>query len=245
LLFEIGDMSMNDPEHPNDELKRLESARYLFDELLLDKEEYPPDVRKQLERDKVECDEKIAVLKSSHKRSYPAELNKKETDQSLKNYIVYLSNEKEFGSERYPVTREEIYSTYLSDESLFDIIIFNQAVKKKVTKTNIAFQIINLDGIPYKLLILLIKYRGIPLSYVDLYKKGWEGSRDVDEDRTTSGQVKETLSTAMTELRKTLGHVENFKIPRAVNESYKCEGDFKYCLILSKSIENQYILEGV
>jgi len=234
----------------NDKLKRLELARDLFFELLQDGDSYPPDVEKELEGDLASCKRKIGEIKCVELKGDVSESDQEEIIGPLKNYVVYLPNRSRFGTNRFLANEEEVHSEYLSDKELYDIIIYNQTVEKKIVKrknnkNNVIFKTINLDGVPYKLLVLFIKYRGIGIPYVELYKKAWKGSRDEDERLTTPGEVKELLSTAVYELKRNLGFVEKFIIPRAIGQSYKCEGDFNFCIILSKSFEDQYILEGV
>lgn len=167
-------------------------------------------------------------------------------------YAIFLSAPGGIGTIRDKDTKTEIQfqEKYAKRKEKYDIFIYDQTIYKKVLdKGKAKMVLLNPGNSTRGLLILFLKYKDAALPYVELYHKAfsWKavsGETNVYHDGTAKlpEDVMNTLKNAVNELKREFDYIKGFSIPRAKNSTYKCEGDFEFCLILKKATNEQYTM---
>lgn len=167
-----------------------------------------------------------------------------------KHYFVYVPRESGFGTEKVLVSENDLHSQYLSNKEQYDIVIYqlNVEIKSDKIKDGIEkreFVSIELYSNILSLLILFLKYKDDPLPFLKLYHCSWKDSADYKGQAKSSEDIIDNLKAGVSSLRKNLKPLNNFFIPSAKRNAdvYVCKGEFKFCLILSKSMNQRYTLE--
>lgn len=176
------------------------------------------------------------------------EAKKLEVKAEKAEYVIFLSRPSGIGVIRKPEKEKSIHKKYLEKKKNYDIFVYEQTVYRKVTdKAKVNMVIMGLDRNIQNLLILFLKYKNTRIPYEKLYGKAWEESitRDDNAALKMDAVVMNRLKTAITDLRNEFEYIRGFSIPHARAEGYICEGDFKFCVVLKKSTNDWYTLEGV
>lgn len=204
-----------------------------------------------------EMQEKISFIEGNISK-FLSDVGKKEKakvkgegpEEEKAEYIVFLSRPSGIGSfiDKDTNTENHVHERYARKKQNYDIFIYNQAVYKKVMDEGKAKMISLNPSMSFRgLLILFLKYKDMALPYVKLYHKAfsWKavsGETNVYHDKNAKlpEDVMNTLKNAVNELKREFDYIKGFDIPRAKNSTYKCEGNFKFCLILKKSANERY-----
>ncbi len=161
-------------------------------------------------------------------------------------YILYLSNSSGIGIDQQSELTRKIIEEYLENKKTYGIFIYQMNVVKKIkTRKEVRIESIELDQTVLNLLVLFLKYKDKRLLYLKLYHKAWEGSAHHNYKIVDSDEIIDNLKGAVSSLRAKFMDVEGFCIPKARGGGYVCKGNFKFCLILDKSNDEMYTLEGV
>lgn len=167
-------------------------------------------------------------------------------------YAVFISAKGGIGAMRDKDSKTEVQfqEKYVKRKENYGIFIYEQTVYKKVMDNGKTKMILlNPSNSSRGLLILFLKYKDAALPYVELYHKAFSwravsGQTNVyhDRDARLPEEVMNTLKNAVNELKREFDNIKGFSIPRAKNSTYKCEGDFEFCLILKKATNEQYTM---
>ncbi|MCK4454608.1 hypothetical protein KAU51_04700 [Candidatus Parcubacteria bacterium] len=187
-----------------------------------------------------------SVAKAKNKK-----LTKQKTsERQTKEFVVYLARSSGFGTDNFLVNEEELHSKYLFEKRQYDIIIYHQNIEvKSITKKagveEIEFKPIEIYSNILNLLILFLKYKDENLPFLPLYHCAWRDSYEHVENDSEQDKMVDSLKHAVSTLRKYKNIINSFTIPNAKrgNNTYTCKGNFKFCLILKKSIDQRYTLE--
>jgi hypothetical protein len=176
------------------------------------------------------------------------EMEAKETESQQ--YAVYTAHPSGIGVESETANERTIKRKYLSNKENYDIFVYQHCVEKRLAsmiddQPIDTYETVELDLNVLRLSVLFLKYKNEHLPYAPLYDKAWEGStnrRDFEKDRA---EAMTGLKNAVTALRNTFGDIDGFNIPPARGGGYICKGQFTFCLILKKSLDQWYTLAGV
>lgn len=168
---------------------------------------------------------------------------------SEKEFTLYLSRENGFGSKRVLVDEEKLHSKYLSDKTIFDIVIYKENVEIKSRQPyknsdEFGFLPIEMHAYITKLLILFLKFKNDPITALNLYHCAWKESPQYNSGFSDHADVIEEVKSGVSILRKKMEPLANFIIPAASRNSntYVCKGDFKFCLVHSADRDPLYTL---
>jgi len=127
----------------------------------------------------------------------------------------------------------------------YDIFVLNRKISAKLAGE---FGPVKLDERNYKLLVMLLRYRGHCLPSLEAYKKAWRVMGLVN-DRTPKDVVPLYLRRSISELRAKLQssedeeRVRGFMIPpKSPDHGYVCTGTFKFAVIISRDLESAFNL---
>jgi len=165
-------------------------------------------------------------------------------------YAIFLSRPSGIRTIKKEDTEEGVQAKYMKKKENYDIFVYEQAVYKKVMDGKKAKMISLNPSISFRgLLILFLKYKDVSLPYVELYHRAFSwravsGETNVyhDRDAKLPTDVMNTLKNSVNELKREFDNIKGFDIPRAKNSTYKCEGNFKFCLILKKATNEHYTM---
>lgn len=191
---------------------------------------------------------KVSSIESSIEKLMKPEVIKKvaaKKEEEKEEYVVFLPRPKGIKAiiDKKTKTENQVHRKYSTRREKFDIFIYEQNVYKKVIDEGKPKMISLNPSISFRgLLILFLKYKDVALPYVELYHKAFCGTTEHNTKAEEPGDVMNTLKNAVNELKREFKYIKAFDIPRAKNSTYKCEGDFDFCLILKRPTNGHYTM---
>lgn len=153
-------------------------------------------------------------------------------------YEIFLSDPSGIGTQEITAT-EEKHNKYKDKKEEYDIFIYRRDVYIKKNKAPL-----HLDRIAYNLLILFLRYKDKPLPPIPLSRRVKFDNLNAEytSDKTTAHNE---IKPFITDLRNKLESISTLNIKKIRHQPIKCNGKFKFCVILLKEeAKNYYLSEG-
>lgn len=171
----------------------------------------------------------------------PAEKKKVsvQAEEDTKSYVIYIPTSTGIGTEISDITEKKIREDYLQKKNNYPIFIYTRNVFVKSGKELKSTQ---MDERIYRLLVIFLRQKDLLIPPIPLYRKAWSGSFSEQPSIRDERDVSPYLKASISELRALLKDVPNFEITKARFQGYICKGRFRFCVIILKSEEKNFIL---
>lgn len=151
-------------------------------------------------------------------------------------FLVWVSTPSGIGSKQLSYTEKALNEKVLPNMDRYDIAVKGRSV---LTRTPTGHHYLQMEEKPYKLLVILLRYKEEHLDTRDLYMRVYGLRHPVDYSEAEI--VERFLKFPISDLRAKMVKVRGFIIPDKLHSGgYRCAGDFTFGIVIDKCLENAF-----
>lgn len=152
-------------------------------------------------------------------------------------FVVWTSAPSGLGSKEAYYSESELKKRVLPRFENYGIAIKGRSVMARMPAK---LEYVQLEEPPYRLLVILLRYKDENLDTKDLYLHAYGRKHDDGSDETYL--VENYLKFAISDLRqKLMGKVRGFLIPdKQRSAGYRCTGAFTFCIVMAREQERTF-----
>ena len=149
-------------------------------------------------------------------------------------FVVLTSKPSQLGTSSQSATQETVEREFIAKMETYDVFVNRRAVYVRKGNEHVSLK---LDERVYRLLVMLLRYKGSHLPIGQCWRKAWKGVA-ISEHYTMEDIVDLYLKNAISQLRAEMEGVKGFDIPDKLrHHGYMCHGKFSCCIILDEEME--------